>query len=63
MAAGITTMIVLQAIINLGVVSGLLPVTGITLPLISSGGSSLLSMLASIGILLNISRSVNAEKK
>ena len=63
MAAGITTMIVLQAIINLGVLSGLLPVTGITLPLISSGGSSLLSMLASIGILLNISRSVNAEKK
>ncbi len=56
LAAGITSMIILQALINIGVVTGSLPVTGITLPLISSGGSSLIPTLGSIGILLNISR-------
>jgi len=43
-------------IINIGVVIGMMPVTGITLPLISAGGSSLTLMLTSIGVLLNISR-------
>jgi cell division protein FtsW len=49
-------MIAVQVIINIGVVIGMFPVTGITLPMISYGGSSLTLMLTSIGILLNISR-------
>jgi cell division protein FtsW len=56
LAIGIIGMIAVQVIINIGVVIGMFPVTGITLPLISAGGSSLTLILASIGILLNISR-------
>lgn len=56
LAAGIVSMIAIQVMINIGVVSGLMPVTGITLPLLSYGGSSLTLMLILIGILLNISR-------
>ena len=56
LAMGLTTMIAVQVSINLGVVLGTLPVTGINLPLISYGGTSLMLTLGSIGVLLNISR-------
>ncbi len=51
---GILTMIMIQFIINVGMNIGLVPVTGITLPLISYGGSSLLTILVSLGIIQNI---------
>ena len=56
LAFGITFQLAFQAILNLMVVVGLIPVTGVTLPFLSYGGSSLLITLCSIGILLNISR-------
>jgi cell division protein FtsW len=56
MAAGLTGMIVMPAIINISVVTGLIPVTGLTLPFISFGGSSLFINMICVGILLNISR-------
>ena len=56
LAAGITAWLCLQAFINIGVVVALLPITGITLPFISAGGSSLIISFAAIGILLSISR-------
>jgi cell division protein FtsW len=55
-AFGITTTLVLQAFFNISVVVSLLPTKGIPLPLISSGGTSVFCTLASIGILLNITR-------
>lgn len=55
-AAGITIGIVLQAFINMAAISGLLPLTGIPLPFISYGGTSLAITLTSVGILLNISK-------
>jgi cell division protein FtsW len=56
MAAGITAWLCIQAFINIGVVVALIPVTGITLPFVSAGGSSLTISLAAVGILLSISR-------
>jgi cell division protein FtsW len=55
-AFGITTTLVLQAFFNISVVVSLLPTKGIPLPLISSGGTSVFCTLASIGVLLNITR-------
>ncbi len=55
-AFGLTAVIGIQAMINIGVAVGFLPVTGITLPFISYGGTSLVFMLATVGFLLNMSR-------
>ncbi|HUC93134.1 MAG TPA: stage V sporulation protein E [Paenibacillus sp.] len=56
LAVGIIGIVAVQVFINIGVVIGMLPVTGITLPLVSYGGSSLTLLLTALGILLNISR-------
>lgn len=53
---GLSFGIIIQALLNLMVVVGIIPVTGVTLPFLSYGGSSLLVSMASIGIILNISR-------
>jgi cell division protein FtsW len=58
-AIGITSMVVLQACINISVVLGIMPTKGIPLPLISYGGSSLFITLACIGVLLNITQQVD----
>jgi len=54
LAAGITGLIVIQALVNMGGVTGLLPITGVPLPLVSFGGSSLCVCMGCIGILLNV---------
>lgn len=56
LATGITSWIIFQTIINIGVNLALLPTTGITLPFVSHGGSSLIALLAAGGILVNISK-------
>jgi cell division protein FtsW len=56
LAAGITTLVVAQAIVNMGAVLGFLPVTGVPLPFVSFGGSSLVILLFAAGILANIGR-------
>jgi cell division protein FtsW len=56
LAVGITSMVVLQAFINISVVLGLVPTKGIPLPLVSYGGSSLFVTLACVGVLLNITK-------
>jgi len=55
LALGVTVMVVVQGLINMGVVLGVMPTKGIPLPMISAGGSSLLSTLALLGILMNVS--------
>lgn len=63
LAAGITTWLMAQAFINIGVVVALLPITGITLPFVSAGGSSLMVSLAAVGILLSISRETAPQRE
>jgi cell division protein FtsW len=61
LAVGLTTSIVIQAFFNMSVTLNLVPAKGITLPFISAGGSSLIAVLAVVGILLNVSEQ-GAEK-
>ena len=63
LAAGLTTLIAVQTILNLGVVTNLLPSTGIALPFFSYGGTALAVNLGEMGILLSISRQRNRVKK
>ena len=56
LAAGITTWILIQAFVNIGAVLGRLPITGVPLPFVSFGGSSLIATMIAFGILLNIAR-------
>jgi len=56
LAGGITVWIVVQALVNIGAVVGVLPITGVPLPLVSFGGSSMLVLLAATGMLLNVAR-------
>lgn len=60
---GLVSLISIQALINMGGVSGAIPITGVTLPFISYGGSSLLTLLTGMGILLSISREYNRMEK
>jgi cell division protein FtsW len=63
LAIGISSMIGIQTFINLGGISGVIPLTGVPLPFISYGGSSLLQLALSMGILVNVSMFVNYEQK
>lgn len=63
LATGITSIIAIQAIINIAVVTGSMPVTGVPLPFISYGGSSLVINLMAMGILMNISRQIDKKPK
>lgn len=62
LAVGITSIVAVQAIINIAVVTGSMPVTGVPLPFISYGGSSLVVNMMAMGVLMNISRQVNNSK-
>lgn len=63
LAFGISGMIGIQTFINLGGVCGLIPITGVTLPFISYGGSSLLFLSGSLGILMNVAMFTNYDRK
>jgi cell division protein FtsW len=63
LACGLTTLLVSQALVNFGVVVGMLPFTGMVLPFVSLGGSSLLVSLAAVGILISVSRGTSSGGK
>lgn len=58
LGVGLTALLAIQVILNVAVVTNLLPSTGISLPFFSSGGTALVMQLAECGIMLNISRSI-----
>jgi cell division protein FtsW len=55
-AIGITSWIIFQALVNISAITGLIPLTGVTLPFISYGGTSIIFSMVGVGILLNISK-------
>ncbi|HVF32167.1 MAG TPA: putative lipid II flippase FtsW [Acidimicrobiales bacterium] len=63
LAGGVTAWVLGQAVINIGAVVGLLPITGVPLPFVSSGGSSLVPMMAGLGMLLNVTRQGRAAPR
>ncbi|WP_308416498.1 FtsW/RodA/SpoVE family cell cycle protein [Priestia megaterium] len=63
LAIGISVMIGIQAFVNLGAVTGILPITGVTLPFVSYGGSSLTLLMFAVGVIANISMFNKYEKK
>ena len=56
LAVGITAMVIVQALLNMGAVMAILPVTGVTLPFLSFGGSSMVVTLGAMGVLMNVAR-------
>lgn len=62
-AVGISGMIGIQAVVNIGALTGLLPVTGVPLPFVSYGGSSLVLLMISMGVLVNVSSFVNMKER
>ncbi|NMA49437.1 MAG: FtsW/RodA/SpoVE family cell cycle protein, partial [Tissierellia bacterium] len=63
LATGITSLLAIQTFINIGVATSSIPVTGINLPLVSYGGTSLVIYLIGLGILMNISRHTTKAKE
>lgn len=63
LGVGLTSLLAIQVILNVAVVTNLLPATGISLPFFSSGGTALIMQLAECGIMLNISRSITQNRK
>jgi cell division protein FtsW len=62
MAGGLTAMIVTQALMNMAAVTGLMPITGIPLPFVSAGGSSLVFTLGCVGLILSVARSKTSAR-
>lgn len=62
-AVGLSFQMVLQALINMAVAVGLFPVTGLTLPLVSKGGTSLIFTFITLGLIMSVSRHIEAEKQ
>lgn len=62
LAAGVASMIGIQAFVNLGGLSGIIPLTGVTLPFISYGGTSVILLSLAMGVLMNVSMFHKYEK-